>query len=98
MLTYNTNHPDMTLMPYIIYDTSESDSDFLPHRKPAPGAKGKKIFDAGQNRLHPWRHGMLLYRAVSLGVPVSILYPGITGKSGTLSDFVFNHKDLGCNQ
>ena len=43
MLTYNTNHPDMTLMPYIIYDTSESDSDFLPHRKPAPGAKGKKI-------------------------------------------------------
>lgn len=29
-------------MPYIIYDTSESDSDFLPHRKPASG-KGKII-------------------------------------------------------
>ena len=42
MLAYNTAHPDQTLMPYIIYDTSESDSDFLPHRKPASG-KGKKI-------------------------------------------------------
>ena len=42
MLNYNTAHPEQTLMPYIIYDTSESDSDFLPHRKPASG-KGKII-------------------------------------------------------
>lgn len=43
MLDYNAAHPDQMLMPYIIYDTTESDSDFLPHRKPPAGEDGKKI-------------------------------------------------------
>ena len=43
MLDYNAAHPDQMLMPYIIYDTTESDSDFLPHRKPPAGEEGKKI-------------------------------------------------------
>lgn len=43
MLNYNAEHPDQMLMPYIIYDTTESNDDILPYRKPPAGEKGKKI-------------------------------------------------------